>query len=70
LKLYEASCPYYSKISVKINHNAPEIADKNHLGKLSRMHNNWDTFGKRQQVCYDIRKMREERYDKAQDHLF
>ena len=46
------------------------MANKNHLGKLSRLHNNWDTFGKRQQVCYDIRKMQEERYDKAQDHLF
>lgn len=29
------------------------------------MHNNWDTFGKRQQVCYDIRKMQEERYEQS-----
>ena len=31
MKLYEASCPYYSKISVKINHNAPETVSYTHL---------------------------------------
>ena len=70
MELSASLCPHYSKISVKNNHNASEMADKNHLEKLSSLHNDWDTFGKRQQVCYDIRKMQEERYDKAQDHLF
>lgn len=62
--------PYYSKISVKINQIPPSMSDKILLCFLGRMYKKWDTFGKRQQVCYDIRKMQEERYDKAQDHLF